>query len=101
MKSDLLGVIADVAPLSKIVGTKRFQLAEAEGKSSWLSVPRGEEEPETEEYGISSFVYRRSRPFHPKRLNDVLGGDLEDGGEVDGGIIIRIAAIGNSIGKIY
>lgn len=66
-------------PLSKIVGTKRFQLAEAEGKSSWLSVPRGEEEPETEEYGISSFVYRRSRPFHPKRLNDVLGGDLEDG----------------------
>ena len=66
-------------PLSKILGTGRFQLTEAEAMPDWLAVPRGEEETETEEYGISSFVYHRDRPFHPKRLSDALDGDLDSG----------------------
>ena len=66
-------------PLSAIIGTGRFQLSEAESIPEWLAVPRGEEETETEEYGISSFVYRRNRPLHPKRLSEVLDDDLDDG----------------------
>ena len=32
--------------------------------------------PETEEYGISSFVYRAGRPFYPQKIHAVLNGDL-------------------------
>ena len=66
-------------PLAEIMGTGRFQLEEAQEMPDWLAVPRGEEDTETEEYGISSFVYRRTRPFHPQRLNDSFDGDLDAG----------------------
>ena len=78
-EAEILHSTESRVPLPKILGTGRFQLDEAEEMPDWLSVPRGEEETETEEYGISNFVYRRDRPFHPQRLNDALGGDMEEG----------------------
>lgn len=28
--------------------------------------------PESEEYGVTSFVFRSDRPFHPKRLHELI-----------------------------
>jgi G3E family GTPase len=66
-------------PLDQVLGTGLFSLSEAEQQPEWLAVPRGEETTETEEYGISSFVYRSRRPFHPQRLSDALDESLNDG----------------------
>lgn len=65
--------------LNQVLGTGLFSLSEAEQQPQWLAVPRGEETTETEEYGISSFVFRSRRPFHPQRLSDALDASLDDG----------------------
>lgn len=77
--AEMLRATESCVPLPAVLGTGRFRLAQAEENANWLAVPRGQEETETEEYGISSFVYRRDRPFHAKRLDDVLEGDLDEG----------------------
>ncbi|WP_445405623.1 zinc metallochaperone GTPase ZigA [Acinetobacter pittii] len=58
--------------LNKILNTQLFDFDEAAQAPGWLKELRGEHTPETEEYGISSFVYRARRPFHPERFYDLV-----------------------------
>lgn len=77
--AEILESTQSKVPLEYLLGTGRFELSQAEEMPSWLAVPRGAEETETEEYGISSFVYRSDRPFHPKRLWEAVGADMDEG----------------------
>ncbi|MBX3144304.1 MAG: GTP-binding protein [Trueperaceae bacterium] len=64
-----------VVPLEKVLGTGSFDLEEAANSPAWLKELAGVHTPETEEYGITSFVYNEVRPFHPERLDQVLESD--------------------------
>lgn len=63
--------------LDKILNTNLFDFNEAAQAPGWLKELRGEHTPETEEYGISSFVYRARKPFHPQRFFDFVNSEWQ------------------------
>lgn len=60
-----------------VLGTGLFNFAEAETHPLWFKELHGFKGhiPETEEYGIRSFVYRAKRPFDPARFHAFINRD--------------------------
>ena len=55
----------------EILNTGLFNFEEAEESAGWIEeLKKDEHTPETEEYGINSFVFRSKKPFHPERFWD-------------------------------
>jgi G3E family GTPase len=65
-------------PLGSVLNTGLFDFDKTSQSAGWIAeMEKGPENhtPETEEYGISSFVYRSRKPFHPLRFWDYLNND--------------------------
>ncbi len=62
----------------KILDTGLFDFEQAHEHPMWAKELYGfaDHVPETEEYGVASFVYRARLPFVPERVLKVLNGDL-------------------------
>ena len=65
-------------PQDRIFDTGLFDFDKAHLHPMWAKELYGfaDHVPETEEYGVSSFVYRARRPFHPQKVHDILNGPL-------------------------
>jgi G3E family GTPase len=55
--------------LKEVLNTRLFDFEEAQNSAGWQKeLEGGVHAPETEEYGISSFVFKTNKPFHPEKF---------------------------------
>ncbi|SLN70108.1 Putative metal chaperone YciC [Falsiruegeria litorea R37] len=65
-------------PAGEILDTGLFDFEKAHEHPMWAKELYGfaDHVPETEEYGVTSFVYRARQPFIPEKILEVLNGNL-------------------------
>ncbi|MBZ6485200.1 GTP-binding protein [Priestia aryabhattai] len=68
-EATVIQTINSEVSLESILHTDLFDFERASQGAGWIKELNEEHHtPETEEFGISSFVYRRNRPLHPERF---------------------------------
>lgn len=65
-------------PPTAILNTGLFDFEKAHEHPMWAKELYGyaDHTPETEEYGVTSYVYRARRPFQPDRIHSLLNGEM-------------------------
>lgn len=76
--AEILEVNHSEVPIDAILNTGLFDFEKAHEHPMWAKELYGfaDHVPETEEYGVTSYVYRARRPFEPEKIMNVLNGDL-------------------------
>jgi G3E family GTPase len=59
-------------PLHEVLNTHRFDFERARSMPGWAKELSGEHTPESEAFGLSSFVWRSRAPLHPQRFFEFL-----------------------------
>ncbi len=63
--------------IKRILNTKVYDYEKASQAAGWMKeLEKDEHIPETTEYGISSFVFRSRKPFHPQRFWNYINQDF-------------------------
>ncbi|MEU0407630.1 GTP-binding protein [Streptomyces griseorubiginosus] len=75
----IIGAEHSRVDLRQVLGTGLFDLERAQQAPGWVQELNGEHVPETEEYGVSSTVFRSGLPFHPGRLWDFVTEGMDSG----------------------
>ena len=66
----IIPAIRGEVELSNVLDTGLFDYEKAESSAGWIRELQGDHNPETEEYGISSFTYRTPQPFDAEEFWD-------------------------------
>jgi G3E family GTPase len=75
-RAEILACVQGQVPLRHVLETGRFDFASASQAAGWAQALSGQHLPESEEFGITSFVWRARRPLHPARFKRLIEGDL-------------------------
>lgn len=71
-KARIVESVRGEIPLTHIFDTRLFNLQQAYEMPGWVQELEGKHIPESDTYGLHSFVYRAREPFHPERLHAFL-----------------------------
>jgi G3E family GTPase len=72
--ADIIETSFSKVPFERILNTGRFDFEKAQQHPLWFNELYGfaDHTPETEQYGVSNFVYRARRPFDPAKFHQFL-----------------------------
>lgn len=75
-KADIVPATNAQVGLEHLLDIGRFDYDLAQQSPGWATALAGDHLPESEEFGISSFVWRVRRPLHPARFKVLIESDL-------------------------